>query len=63
MKPKPVLKSLAAFSPEVVERDRPEQGNLEPSPAAAKAQRENQLYIAVVEHVGFADYRHWGLNE
>jgi hypothetical protein len=63
MKPKTVLKSVAAFSPEVLEPDGLVQDNLKPSPADAETQRENQLYVAVAEHPGLADYRHWGLNE
>jgi hypothetical protein len=65
MKTRPVLKSLADLSPEVLEPEpeRPAQGNPEPSPADAKMQRENQLHITVPEHSGFVGYRHWGLNE
>jgi hypothetical protein len=65
MKTRPVLKSLADLSPEVLEPEpeRPAQGNPEPSPAEAKTQRENQLHFTVPEHSGFVRYRHWGLNE
>jgi hypothetical protein len=65
MKTNPVFKSLAARSPEVLgpEPERPAQGNPEPRPADAKTQRENHLYITVLEHSGFVGCRHWGLNE
>ena len=65
MKTKPVLKSLADLSPEALEPEpeRLAQGNPESGPADAKAQRESQLHITVLEHSGFAGYRHWGLNE
>ena len=65
MKTKPVYKSLADLSPEVLEPEpeRPAQGSPEPSPADAKTQRENRPYTTVPEHSGFAGYRPWGLNE
>ena len=65
MKTKPVLKSLADLSPEVLlpELDRPAQGKPEPTPTDAETQRETELHIAVPEDLRFGGYQHWGLNE
>ena len=67
MKKKPVLKSLADLYIEGLspDPDKPAQGNSEPISGDAKTttERENQAYITVTQRSGFANYRHWGLNE